>query len=74
MNGRFTYHRNGSGGGTVEFEVKIPGGLYPITTCVVDGDLFMKGQRIFPCGSGDDHRLTNEQARTVRNLLKANSD
>lgn len=73
MNGRFRYHRNDKGIGTVDFEVKIPGSLYPITTCVVDGDLFMQGQRIFPCGSGDDHRLTDTQAKTVRNLLMANS-
>jgi hypothetical protein len=72
MDGEFRYYTKDKGSGTVEFEVEIAEGIYPITTCVVDGDLFLQGQRIFPCGSGDDHRLTDAQAKTVRNLLTAN--
>jgi hypothetical protein len=72
MDGKFRYYPEDKGSGTVEFHVEVSGGPYPITTCVVNGDLFLQGQRIFPCGSGDDYRLTDAQAKTVRNLLTAN--
>jgi hypothetical protein len=68
--GTFQYYGSDGNSGSVEFEVKIPGGLCPVTTCVVDVDLFQKGQRVFPCGSGDDYRLTDADAHTIGNLLR----
>lgn len=36
-----------------------------ITTCVVDVDLLLSGIRAFPCGNGDDVKLTPEQRLAI---------
>lgn len=41
---------------TVEYDI-IRRGRY-ITTCVVDIDILLCRIKVFPCGSGDDIRLT----------------
>lgn len=47
----------------VEWDIK-RGGQY-ITTCVVDVDLLICGIRAFPCGNGDDVKLTPEQRLAI---------
>ena len=51
--------------GTVEFDIEVPDGIYPVTTCVVDSARFLQGVKVFPCGSGDDHRLTEAQEKAI---------
>lgn len=48
----------------VEFDITRRGQY--ITTCVVDVDLLLCGIKAFPCGNGDDVKLTPEPARGRR--------
>ena len=54
---------------TIELRVKSE--LYGVTTCVVDIKTFLEGRRIFPCGDGDDHELTEKEQRKCRRLYNA---
>lgn len=42
-----------------------------ITTCVVDVDLLICGIKAFPCGNGDDEKLTPEQRVEILELVQA---
>lgn len=42
-----------------------------ITTCVVDVDLLMCGIKAFPCGNGDDEKLTTQQQFEILELVQA---
>lgn len=42
-----------------------------ITTCVVDVDLLICGIKAFPCGSGDDVKLTPEQQLEILETVQA---
>ena len=42
-----------------------------ITTCVVDVDLLLCGIKGFPCGNGDDEKLTPEQRLAIVELVQA---
>lgn len=44
--------------------------LYRVTTCVVDVDLLLCGVKSFPCGSGDDVKLTLQQQRDILLLVQ----
>lgn len=54
---------------TIEYEVEKRGRY--ITTCVINVKLLTAGLRAFPCGSGDDIKLTPEQRLEVLTFLKA---
>ena len=45
----------------VEFDVTKDGGSIYITTCVINVCLLLAGVTAFPCGNGDDIKLTPEQ-------------
>lgn len=53
----------------VEFETTAEP-LYRATTCVVDVDLLICGITTFPCGSGDDVKLTLEQRKDILTLVQ----
>lgn len=53
---------------TAEFTVKSE--LYGVTTCVVDIKAFKEGRRVFPCGDGDDHRLTEKEQRELLEAIQ----
>ncbi len=53
----------------VEFRVDERG--EHITDCVVDVDLLLCGIKTFPCGSGDDLKLTAQQRIDILELVKA---
>lgn len=61
-----------NGGETVEFDIRKRGQY--ITTCVVDVDLLLRGIRTFPCGNGDDVRLTDRQHANIIKLVQAERD
>ena len=63
------YMDKDAGCGIVEFEVKIPGDPYPVTTCVVDSTRLLQGVRTFPCGSGDDYTLTEIEASALKSVF-----
>lgn len=42
-----------------------------ITTCVVDVDLLLCGIKTFPCGNGDDFKLTGQQQLDILELVAA---
>lgn len=42
-----------------------------ITTCVVDVDLLISGRRTFPCGNGDDVKLTPERRLEILEVVQA---
>lgn len=46
-------------------ELNVPSEMYGITVCVVDISAFEKGERVFPCGSGEDYKLTEEDVIDV---------
>ncbi len=54
---------------TVDFDLYK--GSQDETTCVVDVPTLMKGRRVFPCGNGDDHMLTNYQEAEIYRLVRA---
>lgn len=53
----------------VEFDLKKRGQY--ITTCVVNVDLLICGIKAFPCGNGDDVKLTPEQQLEILELVQA---
>jgi len=61
-------------------EIKVPSKLYGFTDCAIDIECFEEGQRIFPCGDGDDYQLTKsdvtdiEEKTSVRQLLNYNPE
>lgn len=42
-------------------EVKVKSSLYGVTNCVIDKNRLTSGVRCFPCGSGEDHFLTEKE-------------
>lgn len=61
-----------SGAECVDFEVKSE--MYGKTTCVVDINTLLLGREVFPCGSGEDHRLTVPQKLAILKLVKTKRD
>lgn len=55
----------------VEFDITKDGGSLYITTCVINVCLLLAGVKAFPCGNGDDIRLTPEQQLEVLEFLQA---
>lgn len=53
----------------VEFDITRRGQY--VTTCVVDVDLLTCGLKAFPCGNGDDLKLTPEQWLEILELVQA---
>lgn len=53
----------------VEFDITRRG--HYITTCVVDVDLLISGLKAFPCGNGDDVKLTAQQRLAILELVQA---
>lgn len=53
----------------VEFDITRRGQY--VTTCVVDVDLLTCGLKAFPCGNGDDLKLTPEQRLEILELVQA---
>ena len=53
----------------VEFDISKRGQY--ITTCVVDVDLLLCGIKTFPCGNGDDFKLTGQQQLDILELVAA---
>lgn len=53
----------------VEFDITRRGQY--ITTCVVDVDLLISGLKAFPCGNGDDVKLTAQQRLAILELVQA---
>lgn len=71
--GKYSYYPpSASGAESVEFEVK--SAMYGATTCVVDINTLLLGRGIFPCGSGEDHRLTGSQRLAILKLVKVKRD
>lgn len=54
--------------GVVEIS-NVPDDIYGITTICVDTASFVKGRRVFPCGSGNDYRLTEDMQEEIWNLI-----
>jgi hypothetical protein len=52
----------------VEFDITRRG--HYITTCVVDVDLLISGLKAFPCGNGDDVKLTAQQRLAILELVQ----
>lgn len=50
----------------------VPDELYGVTAIVVSTEEFTKGRRIFPCGSGNDYRLTKEMEQEVETIIAQN--
>lgn len=55
----------------VEFDVTKDSGSTYITTCVINVCLLLAGVTAFPCGNGDDVKLTPEQQLEVLEYLQA---
>lgn len=51
------------------YEFTVKSNLYNKTTCVVDILRFINGVRIFPCGDGDDYKLTDEDIHNVNEYI-----
>lgn len=65
----YTYTRGSrSGREAVAWDIQRIGQY--ITTCVVDVDLLLSGIRAFPCGNGDDVRLTPEQRLAILETVR----
>lgn len=65
---RYTYYRaSDCGREQVEFPVK----LSVETTCVVDVQMLLMGIRTFPCSSGDDYRLSKEEAVEIAMFVRS---
>ncbi len=66
---KYVYHRGSRNSReTIEFDI-VRGDQY-ITTCVVDVDLLICGFNIFPCGNGNDVKLTPEQELHVLEMVQ----
>lgn len=67
---KYTYYKGTENSReVVEFETTAEP-LYRATMCVVDIDLLLCGVASFPCGSGDDVKLTLEQQRDILLLVQ----
>lgn len=55
----------------VEFDVTKDGGSLYVTTCVINVCLLLAGVTAFPCGNGDDIKLTPEQRLELLEFLLA---
>lgn len=67
---KYTYYKGTENSReVVEFETTAEP-LYRTTMCVVDIDLLLCGVASFPCGSGDDVKLTLEQQRDILLLIQ----
>lgn len=67
---KYTYYKGTENSReVVEFETTAEP-LYRATICVVDIDLLLCGVASFPCGSGDDVKLTLEQQRDILLLVQ----
>ena len=67
---KYTYYKGTENSReVVEFETTAEP-LYRVTTCMVDVDLLLCGVKSFPCGSGDDVKLTLEQQRDILLLVQ----
>lgn len=74
---QYVYYRGSQGSReTVTYDI-VRGSQY-ITTCVVDVQLLLCGVKAFPCGNGDDVKLTAQQRleilETVREERKRITD
>lgn len=54
----------------VEFDVTKDGGNTYITTCVINVCLLLAGVTAFPCGNGDDIKLTPEQQLEILEFVQ----
>lgn len=67
----YTYHRGTENSReSVEFDIRKANGDY-ITTCVVDVDLLVFGVEVYPCGNGDDIKLTKQEQYDILTFAKA---
>lgn len=65
---KYTYRRGAQNSReAVEFDISRRGQY--ITTCVVDVDLLLCGIKTFPCGNGDDVKLTGQQQLDILELV-----
>lgn len=55
----------------IEFDVADKNGQY-VTTCVIDVKEFINGRRTFPCGNGDDVKLSNADMLYLMERFKLN--
>lgn len=51
-------------------EIKVKSELYRITDCVIDVDQYKHGNRVFPCGDGNDNKLTKKQEKQFIELMR----
>lgn len=67
---KFRYsQRSENASEAVEFDIRKPNGEY-ITTCVASAALLTAGIKSFPCGNGDDVKLTASQHLSLLEYLK----
>ena len=67
---QYVYYRGSrSSREAVTYDI-IRGGQY-ITTCVVDVQLLLCGIKAFPCGNGDDMKLTAQQRLEILETVQA---
>ena len=57
---------------SIEFDIFCDG-IYE-TTCVINVRLLLSGIRSFPCGNGDDFKLSDFKMKEIFEFLKANRD
>ena len=62
------YKRTPNSRECVETEVTVDGQK---TSCVVDVQLLLAGVKMFPCGSGDDYRMTAQQRLELAYFVKS---
>lgn len=62
------YYIGTNNSGTIEIS-NVPDEIYGVTTICVDIASFMKGRRVFPCGSGNDYRLTENMEEEIWKLI-----
>jgi len=57
---------------TIEMDVKSE--MWRRTTAVIDIKTFRTGRRVFPCGSGEDYRLTNDDVRRINEIIESEGE
>lgn len=66
---QYVYYRGSQGSReTVTYDI-VRGSQY-ITTCVVDVQLLLCGVKAFPCGNGDDVKLTAQQRLEILETVR----
>jgi hypothetical protein len=53
-----------------QVDIKVKSEMYGVTDCVVNVEQYKEGKRIFPCGDGTDHKLTDKNIKEVEKLIK----